>query len=61
MLLPLKIYRVKASWRATSKTLLIRASTPEAAIKKAAKLKENKDVLDLELVDTKDDDRLLGI
>jgi hypothetical protein len=52
----MNIYVIKALWRSTSKTLLIRAKNPQQALTKAGKLKECIDVLSMEWVDTRPDD-----
>jgi hypothetical protein len=38
----LKTYIIKAAWRSTSKLLKVKASSPEEALEKAKKAKENK-------------------
>jgi hypothetical protein len=58
----MQTHLIKALYRATSKTYLIRAKSVELALKRVAKLKEHKDVyVEFVLIDVLPDDRLKAI
>ena len=59
---PMKIYVIKATYQATANILLIRAQNQASALKKAARLKEHRDVyVTFTLLDVRADDRIRGI
>ena len=62
MVIVTKTYHIKALYRATTKTYLIRAKSDIIALKKVAKLKEHKDVeVEFVVLDVSPDDRLKAI
>lgn len=57
----MKIHVVKALWRSTSTTVLIRARNSQHALDKAAKLKELKEALEFQYLGIRDDENPNGI
>ena len=58
----MQTYHIKALYRATTKTYLIRAKSEAVALKKVVKLKEHRDVeVEFQVLDVRPDDRLRAI